>query len=263
MDIADFVTGPNGGVGGEHHALAHFFDGAEILVELESQGKRMRFVHVIDVGAAQRLHHLGATDAEHDALGDAGRLVVVVEAVGDGASEVVVLLLLIGGEEVERNGAESLGRQVVGLHLDLVLVDENGHDEVRHLEEGVAPFPEENAHLVLLIAGLLVVTQLPEHADPDQVLIEVVGAAHVRSRQIAQSSRINLQGRVDPELHAEIGDPLAVCRDGLVGVFPLAIALRSHDGVCRRGTLPTMAERPPKVGKWGKFAGRRGEKPGE
>ena len=87
------VAGQLGRVGGEYQTLLHLFQAAAVLgVEEKRQRQAVALVEVVDVGfAAQQIQQLAAAHAQHDALGHAGRLVGVVEVVGDGARNVVVL----------------------------------------------------------------------------------------------------------------------------------------------------------------------------
>jgi hypothetical protein len=225
VEGALLVAGQLGRVGGEHQALLHLGQVVVVLgVEEESQRQAVALVEVVDVGfAAQDIEQLPAARAQHDALGYAGGRVRVVEVVADGARQVVILLN-ISGEEEHGRGAEGLGGQVERLHVHLRIVDGDREHDARVFQERVLLMQKLGLHGLVGVAHLVVVTIGPEHADADEVLLELVGRAHVRARQEAQAAGIDFQALVEGKLHREVG------RGGLVfGGRSRCFKLKSHE----------------------------------
>src|SRR6187402_1960656 len=59
-------------------------------------------------------------------------------------------------------------------------------------------------HFTICIENLIVVTIGPQDSDTDHILFEFVCTSHVRTRQIAQATRIYLERLVYGKLHGKI-----------------------------------------------------------
>src|SRR5690606_3295995 len=112
----------------------------------------------------------------------------VIQAVGDGAGEVVVFRN-IGGQQIDGGGAEGLRRQTQYPDMYRMTIDADLGTQIRWLQEGVVLPDELHPHALIVLAYLVVVAVFPEDADANQVLLQIVGATHVRADR--KSTRLN------------------------------------------------------------------------
>ena len=83
-----FVARFLGCVGGENEAFFHLFEAVMFFVEVEGGGETVGFVEMPDFGInAEFVEQAGTAGTEDDVLGDAAEVVLIVEAVGDGAGK--------------------------------------------------------------------------------------------------------------------------------------------------------------------------------
>ncbi len=198
------VAGGNRRVGREHRRAANTLDG--VLSEnpfphqradaLEREERRMPLVHVEHGGPkAQRSERTYAADPEQELLPDAVLAVAAVESV----REPVDL------EQVQRHGAHVLAPDRGGEHLPL----EVDLDRDRLADEACR-LRVDRLVVLRLSAGrvdaLLEIAAAIEQADADDRDAELGRRLQVVAREDAEPARVDRQGRLDSELHAEVGD---------------------------------------------------------
>ena len=167
------------GMRGEDETFPDFLKAAVLLVEVECGGKSVGFIEVPDFWIdTQLIKEARTACTEDDVLGDTAERIIVIKPVSDGAGEIVILID-VRGEEKHRDGAENIAGEVKGFHPDRVIVDRDNETDARVLEEMVSIFPELHGHFLVLAADLVVVTESPEQADADEVLLHFSGRAHV------------------------------------------------------------------------------------
>src|SRR5690606_21801369 len=192
------------GVGSEYYASADLSHITESGQQMEGQGQRMRLVEVVNGRATELFNHLGTADAKNYALGHPGCRFRVIQAVGDGAGEVVVFRN-IGGQQIDGGSAEGLRRQTQYPDMYRMTIDADLGAQIRRLQEGAVPPDELHPQARTVLAYLVVVAVFPEAADATPVLLQIVGATHVRAGQKAQPAGVDLQRLIDGVLHREVG----------------------------------------------------------
>src|SRR5690554_2108498 len=120
------------GVGSEYHASADLSHITESGQQMEGQGQRMRLVEVVNGRATELFNHLGTADAKNYALGHPGCRFRVIQAVGDGAGEVVVFRN-IGGQQIDGGSAEGLRRQTQYPDMYRMTIDADLGAQIRRL----------------------------------------------------------------------------------------------------------------------------------
>jgi len=188
------------GVSGENQAFFDFLEAVMLFVKVEGSGEAVGLIEVPDVRlGAELVQQAGATRAEDDVLGDAAKVVLIIEPVGDGPRESVIFLY-IGAEEKHRDRVENISGEEHRLDPDIMAVDGNGEADAGVLEEGVFLFTKLHGQLAILAAGLIVVAVSPKDADAAEVLLKGGSGLHVGASEEAEAAGVNFKTLIDSEL---------------------------------------------------------------
>ena len=130
-----------------------------------------------------------------------------------------IILFEIGRQQKHRSRTKGISGQVHHLHPDIVVVDLDGELDIGLLEEVINLFALLHGHLTVVTTRLVVIAVCPENTDTDQILLQVIGTAHVRSGKETETAGIDFEGLINRKFRAEIGNALLILRINLVGMF--------------------------------------------
>ena len=251
----------HGRVGGEDAAGPHRLDRLgvgqalvdhELADALEAEEAGVALVGVehlrLDAHGLQRPH---AADAEQDLLAQPVLGVAAVEAVGD-LADLVGVLVDVGVEEVQRHPSRArlphLGDQRHAGQVDL-------HPHPSH---GVSAMTCGSSRIALLLPAVgveaLAEVAVPvEQADADEGHAEVAGRLEVVARQHAEAAGVLRDGLGDAELGREVGDQVerAVAL-GLEPAVAVEVALQLAVHFAQEPLEPGVAARA-----WSRSGGTR------
>src|SRR5690606_16340317 len=148
--------------------LSHITESGQ---QMEGQGQRMRLVEVVNGRATELFNHLGTADAKNYALGHPGCRFRVIQAVGDGAGEVVVFRN-IAGQPIDGSSAGGLRRQTLYPDMYGMTIDADLGTQIRWLQEGVVLPEELHPPALIVLAYLVVVDVFRGDADANQVRLQ-------------------------------------------------------------------------------------------